>query len=65
LSCEALEVAYQQKEEELRYKDQTIKKLQQTIEDMKKNHKRELEELKLTIEQKIYIAHKDSKVYNR
>ncbi|XP_011410582.1 PREDICTED: uncharacterized protein LOC105316953 [Amphimedon queenslandica] len=52
----ALEAACHKKDEELQHKDQTIDKLRATIASMKREHKRQLEDLKLKTKQDSYLS---------
>lgn len=51
----ALQADNQQKIEELMHKEHVIQKLQKTIESMKANHKREVDELHIEQKHKTYL----------
>lgn len=56
-----MEAACQQKDKELKHREKVIQNLHKKMESMKKSHQMEIEELKLAMEQKLYLAQKKTK----
>ena len=53
---EALEAINKQKDKELEHKEKVIQNLQRKMKLMKDTHQREVEDLKLILEQKLYLS---------
>ena len=57
-----MEALCQQREDELTRKDTELKRLHKKISAMKIAHKREIEELELSMKQQIYLASRGEKM---